>query len=183
MFCTHCGVALYENAAFCSACGRPVGSSLGEFKPVRVAYAGFWLRLAAIIIDSFVVAIPSLAIVMIAVLGMGLKLPESNAPVTQVPTPVGVFLAMEALLLVLQWLYFAIMESSHWRGTLGKRALGIAVTDMNGKRISFSRASSRFFGKLISSATFLVGYIMAAFTQRKQALHDIIASTLVVKMP
>src|SRR5438046_2740595 len=102
MFCTHCGVALYEHAAFCSACGRPVGSSLGEFKPVRVAYASFWLRLAAVVIDSFVVAIPSLAIVMIAVLAMGLKLPQSDTPMTQVPTPAGVFLIMEGMLLILQ---------------------------------------------------------------------------------
>ncbi|MGH8099966.1 MAG: RDD family protein [Chthoniobacterales bacterium] len=160
-----------------------MGSALGEFKPVRVAYAAFWLRVAAVLIDSFVLIIPSFVIVMLAVFGAGLKLPDPDAPITQFPTPTGVFIATEGALLILQWLYFAIMESSPWRGTLGKRALGIAVTDLNGKRISFGRASSRFFGKLVSSATFLVGYVMAAFTQKRQALHDIMAGTLVVKMP
>jgi len=160
-----------------------VGSSLGEFQPVRVAYAGIWLRLAAVLIDSFVLAIPSFVIVMLAVFALGLKLPDADAPVTQFPSPAGVFFATEGALMIVQWLYFAVMESSPWRGTLGKRALGIAVTDLNGKRISFGRASLRFLGKLVSSATFLVGYVMAGFTQKRQALHDIIASTLVVKMP
>src|SRR4051812_12575485 len=114
MFCTHCGVALYEGAAFCSACGRPVGSSLGEFQPVRVAYAGIWLRLAAVLIDSFVLAIPSFVIVMLAVFALGLKLPDADAPVTQFPTPAGVFIATEGALMVVQWLYFAVMESSPW---------------------------------------------------------------------
>src|SRR5262249_48644408 len=118
MFCTHCGVALYEGAAFCSACGRPIGAALGEFKPVRVAYAAFWLRIGALLIDYFALTIPSFAVLTFAVVWGGLKLPEPDAPITQIPTPLGVFLATEAALLILQWLYFAIMESSPWRGTL-----------------------------------------------------------------
>lgn len=78
------------------------------------------------------------------------------------------------------WLYHTLMESSRHQATLGKMALGIQVTDMNGNRISFSRANGRFFGKWLSGAIMNAGYLMAAFTEKKQALHDILASCLVV---
>ena len=77
--------------------------------------------------------------------------------------------------------YFAGMESSSWRATLGKRALGIQVTDVGGRRIFFARAIGRYFAKVISSLAFCIGFLMAAFTEKKQALHDILAGTLVVK--
>ena len=73
------------------------------------------------------------------------------------------------------------MESSVNQGTIGKMALNLKVTDLNGERISFGRATGRFFAKYISSITLLIGYIMAAFTERKQALHDMIAGTYVIK--
>ena len=79
------------------------------------------------------------------------------------------------------WVYYAIMESSKYQSTLGKAVLGIKVTDLKGNRISFGRASGRFFAKIISSLTLGVGYIMIAFTEKKQGLHDMIAECLVVK--
>ena len=86
------------------------------------------------------------------------------------------------VVLVLSWLYFAGMESSEHQGTLGKMALGLVVTDMNGLRISFARASGRFFAKIITGLVPLyIGYIMAGFTEKKQALHDMIASCLVLR--
>ncbi len=72
------------------------------------------------------------------------------------------------------------MESSSKQATLGKMALGIIVTDVNGERIGFGRATGRFFGKIVSGMIFYIGYIMAGFTDRKQALHDMMAGTLVV---
>ena len=81
---------------------------------------------------------------------------------------------------VLTWLYFALCESSVWQATLGKRALGIRVTDLNGQRISFMRATGRYFGKLLSAFFFCVGFLMVAWTQRKQGLHDLLAQTLVL---
>ena len=72
------------------------------------------------------------------------------------------------------------MESSSKQATLGKLALGIVVTDLNGNRISFGRATGRYFGKIVSGMIFAIGYIMAGITERKQALHDIMASCLVV---
>jgi uncharacterized RDD family membrane protein YckC len=104
------------------------------------------------------------------------------------PNPVfpwGLFAAILVLATVsvlAQWLYFAGMESSQYQGTLGKMALGLVVTDMNGQPISFARASGRFFSKLITGLVpFAIGYIMAGFTEKKQALHDMIASCLVLR--
>jgi uncharacterized RDD family membrane protein YckC len=84
--------------------------------------------------------------------------------------------------LVLGWLYYAGMESSEHQGTLGKMALGLVVTDINGQRLSFGRASGRFFARIITSFVPLgIGFIMAGFTEKKQALHDMIASCLVLR--
>jgi uncharacterized RDD family membrane protein YckC len=82
---------------------------------------------------------------------------------------------------VVGWLYFALMESSSHQATLGKMALGIRVTDLQGGRLTFGRATARFFGKIVSGLICYIGFIMAAFTERKQALHDMIAGTLVVR--
>ncbi|MCY7409592.1 MAG: RDD family protein, partial [Chitinophagales bacterium] len=82
--------------------------------------------------------------------------------------------------IVLNWLYYAFMESSTKQATLGKMALNIKVTDMQGNRITFLNATGRYFGKIISSLIMGIGYIMAGFTEKKQALHDIVAGTLVV---
>jgi uncharacterized RDD family membrane protein YckC len=80
------------------------------------------------------------------------------------------------------WLYKAAMESSKFQATLGKMALSLRVVDLQGNRISFVRATGRYFAKFIS-VIFFVGYIMAGFTQRKQALHDLIAKTYVLRIP
>lgn len=85
------------------------------------------------------------------------------------------------LQLVIAWLYEAFMTSSAKQATLGKMALGIKVTDLEGRQISFGRATGRHFGKMVSGLLLSIGYIMAAFTERKQALHDQMAGCLVVK--
>jgi uncharacterized RDD family membrane protein YckC len=89
-------------------------------------------------------------------------------------------LVSNAVVFALQTVYFALMESSSRQATLGKMALGIVVTDMDGKRISFGRAVGRNLGKIISSIILLIGYFMIAFTQKKQGLHDIVTKCLVV---
>ena len=80
---------------------------------------------------------------------------------------------------VFGWLHFSIMESSPTQATLGKIAIGIVVTDRHGNRVSFGRATGRHFGKIISGIIFGIGYLMIAFTGKKQGLHDIMADTLV----
>ncbi|PCI24877.1 hypothetical protein COB57_03855 [Candidatus Peregrinibacteria bacterium] len=98
--------------------------------------------------------------------------------------PAGIAIAFAILMFLVQvlvpYIYYAKMESSENQATLGKMALGMKVTDMNGKRISFGRASGRYWGKILSGLTILIGYIMAGFTDKKQALHDMMAGCLVV---
>jgi len=80
------------------------------------------------------------------------------------------------------WLYHAVLESSEWQATAGKKALGLKVTDLEGARVSFTRASGRHFAKIISGLIPLgIGYIMAGFTARKQAIHDMLAGCLVLR--
>jgi uncharacterized RDD family membrane protein YckC len=84
-----------------------------------------------------------------------------------------------ALGLVAGWIYEAAMQSSSKQATLGKMIFGLQVTDLNGQRISFARATGRHFAKYVSGMILFIGYIMAGFSERKQALHDVIAGTLV----
>ncbi|MBA3380231.1 MAG: RDD family protein [Chloroflexia bacterium] len=121
-------------------------------------YAGFWNRFVAIVIDS----------VLLAIVGIITNILFNENAAGFVGFLVG-------------WLYFAGLESSAGQATIGKSAMGLVVTDTNGNRISFLRATGRYFGKILSALILLIGYIMAAFTARKQALHDILASTLVLK--
>jgi uncharacterized RDD family membrane protein YckC len=125
-------------------------------------YAGFRKRVGAWIIDTIIVAI------VLNILGALL----SGSGVGVVPTEVVGFM--------IGLLYFAGMESSSKQATLGKMTLGIVVTDREGNRITFMRATGRYLAKITSTLTLLMGYIMVAFTHRKQGLHDIIAQTLVV---
>jgi uncharacterized RDD family membrane protein YckC len=122
------------------------GGPAQQFYAGTVQYAGFWLRFVASIIDGFVLVIPNLILHMFC-------------------GPFGFFLSI-----AVGWLYFALMESSEQQATLGKMALGLRVTDMNGNRISFGHATGRHFAKILSFLTLLVGYMMAGFTPRKQAL-------------
>ncbi len=150
-------------------------------------YAGFWLRFVAYLIDSVVLLVVTGVVLGICVLGIGvgtIKDAFSNVNSQDPSLPFAImswFLVAGLALLLLQWLYFAWMESSEHQATLGKMALGLIVTDLNDHRISFARATGRFFAKIITNYTFLIGYIMAGFTEKKQALHDMIASTLVLR--
>jgi uncharacterized RDD family membrane protein YckC len=93
----------------------------------------------------------------------------------------GAYLVTTIVVIIAAWLYYALSESSPKQATIGKKLLGIQVTDMDGGRIDFQTASIRFFGKIISTALAGAGFIMAPFTPQYQALHDVIAKTLVVK--
>lgn len=148
-------------------------------------YAGFWERFAAAFIDGIVTGVAS-NIITYATLGVTDF--SDSEPISPYQDPADQLIAiytgmLPALVIstVMSWLYSAFMESSANQGTLGKMALNIKVTDLYGERISFGRATGRFFAKYISAFTLLIGYIMAAFTERKQALHDMIAGTLVMK--
>jgi uncharacterized RDD family membrane protein YckC len=123
-----------------------------------MTYGGFWIRVLAYIIDAILIGI---------VVGI-LTFTTEDAARNTVSTIVG-------------WLYFAFMESSARQATFGKSLLNLQVTDEQGQRISFLRATGRHFAKILSAIILLIGFIMVAFDSRKQGLHDKIASTLVVQ--
>ena len=142
--------------------------------------AGFWMRFAAYLIDAVVLAIPGCVFGRGVPSLMGVGLPAQPTR-EQMMSFLFLSCGTNIIALVIGWLYYALMESSANQGTLGKMALGIKVTDMAGQRITFGRASGRFFAKLLSSLILCIGYMMAGWTQKKQALHDILADTLVVR--
>jgi len=132
------------------------------------------------IIDSFIFApLILIVILMSGLFGIAMQPTADLEGLAGAIFSIGVVVLM-CLLFVGYWLYYTAMESSRHQATLGKKALGIIVTDMSGNRISFARANGRFFGKWISGMILNIGYLMAAFTEKKQALHDILASCLVV---
>jgi uncharacterized RDD family membrane protein YckC len=149
-------------------------------------YAGFWKRFAAYCIDKLLISAVTLMLVLpvLAFFGVGIltvAMEEREEELVAVILAAIVSYGLLALALtVMTWLYHAVMESSTQQATLGKMALGIKVTDLEGRRISFGRATGRYFSKIISDLTFSIGYILAGFTDKKQALHDMVASCLVV---
>ncbi len=139
----------------------------------EVVPAGFMRRLAALFLDRIILVIPLVGLMFVFVLGsMGNRDYGAGVAVVQVVVGLGYFLVAP--------LYYALMESSAGQATLGKRALGIKVTDMNGRRISFGHALGRWFAAALSYLTLYIGFLMAAFTDRKRALHDFVAGTQVV---
>ena len=149
-----------------------------------VTHAGFWMRFAAILIDGILIGAVN-SIVMTPLLGQTFQMAMSaeSGDLTQFDLMAWIttFIVSNIVVTVISWLYFAFMESGSMQGTLGKKLLGIKVTDMDGGRIGFGRATGRYFGKILSGMILMIGFLMAAFTEKKQALHDMLAGTLVVK--
>jgi uncharacterized RDD family membrane protein YckC len=145
-------------------------------------YAGFWLRFCAVFVDGLIIVIPLVLIFVALGFAFGV-FDELSNPQSSGPNGAAILLDLGSRLvfLLVGWLYYAYQESGVHRATFGKRLVGIQVVDMAGERISFGRASGRFFGKIVSQIICYIGYIMAGFTERKQGLHDIMASTLVIR--
>ncbi len=168
----------------------PIGAPIAVPPALMYPYAGFWLRVVAYLIDAMIIGIVAVPLIVIVALitGLGAALSTLSA---HADDPNAIFAASGFIFFILllipvlvggQWLYFAMMESSAWQATLGKKALGLIVTDVAGKRLTFGHATGRFFAKIVTGFIPLgIGYIMAGFTEKKQALHDFIASTLVLR--
>ena len=206
MYCSKCGSELSSATAFCPTCGQAVSvlaPAIPSLSPVDpnvyapvapasyggVAYAGFWLRFVAYIIDGVVsgLAFLILLVPLFILTGAGAALSKIGSG-EDIRDDVAAFLGLGFLfgffgiIFLVSWLYYALSESSSWQATLGKKMLNLKVTDMTGQPISFGRASGRFFARIISHMIPLaIGYILAGFTEKKQAVHDMIASCLVLR--
>ena len=186
MICPQCAQPVPEGAVFCPACGTRLPASTAAAAtavdqiaaPSRlpagvVAYGGFWRRLVAHIIDNIVIGIVTFPLRLIV--------PFTIFTESDPAGMIGKILGVVCLVGIVAWLYYAGFESSPWQATPGKRLIRLRVTDMTGVRIGLGRASGRFFGKILSGLVFCLGFVMAAFTARKQALHDLLAGTVVVR--
>jgi uncharacterized RDD family membrane protein YckC len=203
-FCSNCGTPFTADAA--SATATPAGltpSPQGPAQPslqppaVPPAYAapipppmyvprtgaarfgGFWIRFVAVIIDAIVVGVVTFPVsliigVVLGFAGHAVSMPSAGAQLAS-------FLITFTFSTLASWIYEAALESSKYQATLGKMALGLKVTDLEGRRISFLRATGRHFAKILSGFVLCIGFIIAGFTERKQALHDMIAGTLVMR--
>ncbi|MEQ8237705.1 MAG: RDD family protein [Cyclobacteriaceae bacterium] len=156
-------------------------------------YAGFWLRFVAYIVDYIIIQIIQ-SFVVLPVLGVfGLSFGAASGfdfdlddmsdgeMFAVIAAFVSALSAIILIALIIQVLYYAFMESSNNQATLGKMVLGLIVTDMAGDKLTFSKALLRQLAKILSGMLFMIGFIIAGFTEQKQALHDMIAGALVIK--
>jgi uncharacterized RDD family membrane protein YckC len=206
IYCNRCGAENSVLARFCAKCGTPFASDASvppttaelpnaqgpvaqppavqfptpvPYASPAVRYGGFWIRFVAVAIDWLIVSVVVWPVAWTIAVGIGfaggaVRMPGGGVKMVRE-------IVLETLFLCAAWIYEAAMESSSKQATLGKMALGLKVTDEQGRRISFARATARYFSKFISFMILFIGYIMAGFTARKQALHDMIAGTLVTR--
>ena len=204
VFCSKCGAQNFSTAQFCQKCGDglPVGlAPMPRAVPAQayatapaVAYAavptsrygGFWIRLLAHLIDHVILGAIAAPLFFILVLPAMLRV-INEAERNREPSPELIVAIVSSVFVYIilafvgQWLYEALLTSSSWQGTVGKRVLQLKVTDELGNRIGFGRATGRFFAKILSSMFFCIGFIMVGLTDRKRGLHDMLAGTLVMK--
>jgi uncharacterized RDD family membrane protein YckC len=170
------GLGSGEKDMNAASTGSLAANNTGWANPV---YAGFWLRLIAWFIDMCIIAIPGIVLASFGTLVIAGTLSESEASIGGLVSLATYVLVYYGTLIA----YFAGFESSELQATPGKLALGLIVTDLNGNRLTVGRALGRNSGKILSDLTswgFCIGYLLVAFTERKQALHDLISHSLVV---
>lgn len=201
-FCAACGqpITSLAPAALTPVATPPIAAplmapppsytgSVSAVAPGGVGYAGFWLRFVAYLIDGVIsgLAFLLLLIPLFVLTGAGAALSNIGSPDdigenAAALLGFGFIAGFFGIILLVSWLYYAFSESSSWQATPGKKMLSLYVTDLSGQPISFGRASGRFFAKIITGMIPLaIGYILAGFTEKKQAVHDMIASCLVLR--
>jgi uncharacterized RDD family membrane protein YckC len=193
MNCERCQAEVPDNARFCQACGAPVApvpAAMGTFVGSGAAHAepihaGIWRRIGAASIDGvllMVVFLPFMASFMVSRFGADLAgLELTGDPATTLRELARQMQPLTFTFALVTWLYFALMETSPKQASLGKMVVGVRVTDLDGHRLSLWRSAGRSALRYLTWALFPPLLIIAAFTPRKQALHDLAARTVVVR--
>jgi uncharacterized RDD family membrane protein YckC len=180
-FCLYCGDLLSATSNLAMRAGLPLRypEFLVELK-APLEYAGFWLRVWAGAIDVVLEALVALLVTLIVDFVMRFTSPKFGlSPIT---ARYATGIAFIFVLAIGSWLYCAFSESSRWHATLGKRVLGLQVLTSSSGQLSFGQATVRHFMKFLSLFTGTVGFMMAGWTKRRQALHDIPSDCIVIKV-
>lgn len=193
--CSSCGNPLLPDGQFCLFCGdvleyppATVPASVpprteaivAAPQPRPVEYAGFWLRVWAGSIDLLLEAIA--ALLLIAVMDVAMRIISPHFGLSPITARYVTGIAFIFVLAVGAWLYCAFAESSSWRATVGKRIIGLQVVTSSGGQLSFGQATVRHFMKFLSLFTAAVGFMMAGWTKRRQALHDMPSDSIVIRV-
>ena len=205
MFCPKCGKETDASGKYCQWCGADIEPPAPQKAVVKVDeeeeeesltgdYAGLGRRFFAFVIDAILLLVFITVAATFFNLVQGLKylyfIAVQHAPVSELTvagtneaafTPI--VAAIGVLFFVIPWLYFAGFECSRGMATPGKTLMRIVVTDTEGNRLTFARATIRYFVKYISAAIILIGFIMIGLTQKRQGLHDKVAGCLVLLLP
>lgn len=190
-FCQSCGLTLSSGIAPTQSAAPARAYAAAPPVPYMAApatpYGGFWIRFLAHLIDHVILGAVAAPLFFIMVLPAIVRIVREAQQSQEPPSPelivtiVSSVFVYIALAFVGQWLYEALLTSSSWQGTIGKRVLRLKVVDEAGNRIGFGRATGRFFAKILSSMFFCIGFIMIGFTERKTGLHDMLAGTRVLR--
>jgi uncharacterized RDD family membrane protein YckC len=159
------------------ATGLNYDSGVTNIEPDNIHYAGFWIRLVAGIIDGVILSFVGGIIQNISLYFWAIH-PVAGAPIHQAAVTMTIWVTVFQVLVCA--LYESLLLSSSWMATLGMKAVGIKILDYSYERISFGRAVGRYFAQWLSGILLGIGFLMIAFTPRKQGLHDKIAKTLVI---
>lgn len=183
MFCRRCGTWNPDGTLHCALCGEGLQPGVAAVDPAALrahamppaepppVYGGFWRRFAAVVLDSLVLFFPIATIRVLAGLDMtGEWQPESSA-----------WWFVSWLEVAIGWLYGASLIAGPGRATLGLQVMDLQVTGLHGQRVSFGRATWRYFAQFLTLVTLGVGYLMQLFTPKRQTLHDLLSATVVVR--
>lgn len=166
MNCPQCDASTQSELTVCTQCGFPLENlSCGP----KFEYVGFWRRLLAFVLDYLLLDL-ALSLIEVVLQLTGIFVFSSQV----------LFGSQFVLRLLANWLYFSVLESSPWQASVGKRILGIVVTDLNGKKLSWGRAATRELCKFLSSFPLGAGFLKIGFSPEKRALHDSLAGTIVI---
>lgn len=163
--------------------------SVTEQESEKQPYAGFWRRMFAALIDLIILMLIAGTVAAYLGLGEGWRMlqmmirrqevvaDDGTVVTSLIPMPAGTFILV--VFILIPWLYYAILESSKNRATLGKMAFRIQVSDLHGNCLTFARATLRHFSKFLSFILLFTGFFCISYTQYQQGLHDVIAASLV----
>jgi len=186
IICPSCGKETYVGVARCPHCGDVVDEEAARREEERAArleqhriYGGFWRRVGGAFIDGILIDVPLFALDWIS--GGLLLVPIETKTETGTDYVVGLTSQGYVIVILIWWLYEAVMTSSKLQGTVGKLAVGLLVTDEEGVRLTFAHATGRHFAKYLSAILLGIGFLMVAIYEKKRGLHDRLANTLVLK--